>query len=181
MAIEDLKERIVKKARDDADKQLDDARNEAAEIISKSKLTAQATKKTAWEELNKQIDQQRARAKAGAELEAEKMVLNKKKELIESVFEDVKEKVSSLDAKTRKADLQKLMKKADKELTVAKVYCNKKDTDSIKGAKAVSAPILGGLIAEEKSGKISLDLSYDSMLEVVREQTAKNVAEILLK
>lgn len=181
MGIRDIKDRIEKKAQSDADCMLDEARNESAEILTKAKEQVNHAKKKAWSDLNAKLDQQRIRIRAGAELEAEKMVLNRKKKLIESVYEEVRQKIDYLDQKTRKADLQKLLKRAEEELTVANVQCNKKDTGLLPGKKTTVAPIMGGLIAEEKSGKISVDLSYDSMLEIVRDKTAKDVAQVLLK
>jgi V/A-type H+/Na+-transporting ATPase subunit E len=179
MALEDIRDRIVQQAGNDAQKLIADAKAEAAGIISQAKAQAKQEKKAFIEELNVRNEQMLARQRAGAELEASKLVLGAKKELIEDVFAAAKKELEALDDKTRALHVSSLLEKAKKELNIAKVLCSKQDIQHVKGFKAQASPMLGGIIAEDKNGDVRLDLRYETILDTLRDKTLKEVAETL--
>lgn len=178
MSLNDIRERIVKQAEREAQKVLEEGNTQAAEIVSSAEKISKDAKQKSWDDLNSMLDNMRAKKIAGAELEAEKLVLNKKKELINEVFDAVREKVQKLDKASRKAHVEKLQEDAKKEIKVSKVFCNEADKEFVSG-KAETADIIGGIIVEDESGKMSLDLSYDTLLESLREKTLKGVDSAL--
>ncbi|MEK6876839.1 MAG: V-type ATP synthase subunit E family protein, partial [Nanoarchaeota archaeon] len=61
----------------------------------------------------------------------------------------------------------------------AKVYCNKNDAKLVKGFKAESSDITGGLIAENADGTVRVDYSFDTMLQNVKENELQKISKIL--
>ena len=116
---------------------------------------------------------------AMADSEAKRAILDKKKEIIESVFESVKNALSKLDEKKREQHIANLLKKAKSEIEVSKVFCSSKDAKYVKGLKCEDMDILGGLIAENKEETIRVDYSYETLLSHVKEHSIQEVSKIL--
>lgn len=115
---------------------------------------------------------------ASAKLLAKKKLLNAKKEAIDKVFDDAMNKLVSMSPKKREKVLKELVKSAEEEIDVDKVFCASKDTKLVKNSVA-SDDVEGGVICESKDGKSRVDLTFSTLLSEVREKHLKEVAEKL--
>ena len=147
---------------------MNDAESKAMEIQEKSKVeTKRITEVIKKQEL------------ASAQLENKKMILETKKQLIESVFSEVKNKLDKLDNGIRGEYMKKLLEKAKNDIEVVTVYCNKKDLGFIKDINAEGIEIIGGLIAENGDKTVRVDYSFDTMLESMKENELQIINKIL--
>lgn len=157
--------KIVKEAEDKVKARLDDIESEMEELAKKSE-----------EETKTTIEMMKKRELASASLEAKKQLLITKKDILEDVFKKAKEDLTKkLSKADRKKLIEALMKNVKNDMTIGKVYCNKMDSEIIKEGKKSSMDLLGGFIAEDKSGEVQIDSSFETILDEIKE---KNIAEI---
>lgn len=86
-----------------------------------------------------------------------------------------------MSGKKREAYINNLLEKAKNDIEVAKVYCNKNDASMVKGFKAESAGIIGGIIAENNDGTVRVDYSFDALLQAIKENELQNINQILFE
>jgi len=179
MGLEKVKEDILQKARGEADKLIEQGQTEARNIDKTMEKEFKTKKKEIERAIEQEVQAVMKRALSAAELETKREILNARKELLNEVFEKVRLKLESLPTDKRKEHLAKLMNQAKDELEIASVYCSKKDAGLLSGYKVNAISMNGGLIAENKDGSVRVDLSYDSLLEVIHQDQIKEVSEIL--
>jgi len=179
MGLEKVKEEILSKARKQADAAIKEAQKKADAIIAEANAKATEEEKKGAEETKKLVEAMEKKELASAALESKKLELDAKKELIERVFSDVRQKVAKFTEKKRKEHIRKLLDKASKELEIGVVYCNAQDKGLVDGFEAKEADILGGVIVENKDGSVRIDYSYDALIDGLRDKHMQEVAEIL--
>ncbi|MCP3682522.1 MAG: hypothetical protein GY861_07505 [bacterium] len=181
MGLDKVKDEVVKKTEEQKNAVIDQGKEEAANIMKSAKKTIDNKQKEADADLEKVTAHMQKTEIASAELEVKKMLLEEKKVAAEDVFETAKEQLAELSDEKRKEHIKKLLEMANKEIEVASVYCNKKDVKLVHGAKTKEADIAGGIIAENKAHTISVDYSYETILQNIKEKSIREVAEILFQ
>jgi V/A-type H+/Na+-transporting ATPase subunit E len=181
MAIEDVKKQIVSEAEKQAQQLEEDAKLEAQRIEADVKRDLDEHKKELKENAEQMLTTLERRELATADFEGRRMILDKKREIIERVLEEAKKELAEQSAAKRKEFLAQLLKKAEQEIDVKTVYVDKKDKTAItdKKAKVKEADINGGLIAETEDGKVSVNLTVDALLEQVRDEHLQKLGEVL--
>ena len=179
MGLESVKEEVIKNAKEQESAMIAEARKESNKLAKESEKKTEEMKEKADSETKRIIDAMKRQALASGELEIKKMVLEAKKQIIENVFAEAKNRLESLDEKKKEALLKKLLEKSRKELEVEYVYCSRKDAKLVKGVNAGLADILGGIIAENKDKTIRIDYSFETMLEIIKERELQNINKIL--
>ena len=179
MGLEAVKNEIIANAKRQEEALLAEAKKEAERIMKEAKIEVAAFREKTEAETKKLIETMKRQETASAELESKKMILEAKKDTIESVFEEARKRVEKLSDRKREEHMSKLLDKAKNDIEVAKVYCNKKDAKLVKGFKAESADIMGGLIAENKDGTIRVDYSFDALLQNIKENELQKINQIL--
>ncbi len=169
MGLEKVKERVLHEAMDKSNAKIDAASDEAKHIISAATKQAKEKEEVSLEKIEQEIEFIKKKEEAAAKLEAKKQILSLKKEFIDGLFEQVKEKLAQLPERQRASHVKILLRKASKEIDVAAVFCNKKDRKNA-GSNVKDAEILGGIIAESADGSIRVDYSYDTMLEQIKSE-----------
>lgn len=177
--LENLKEELVKKAKSQSVTLIGAAKAEALKIIKDAEAKIEAYKKKSDEEAKQAIDSIKKKEIAAAELEAKKMRLEAKKKLIEESIESAKSKIEGMSDSKRAGVINALCKKASKDIDVATVYCNKKDSKFIKSVDLIVQDMIGGIIAEDKDGTIRVDYSFNTILESIKENNLREIAAIL--
>ncbi|MBW6462155.1 MAG: hypothetical protein K0B07_03860 [DPANN group archaeon] len=152
---------------------LTDAKKKSEELINVAKAKTEA-----------QIVTLDKKELASASLAVKRPLLDAKKDIIDKTYAAVKLKITDFDADTRKTLLQKLMYEALEQMPDAKrVYVNKNDLSLVKPfAKDMvvsEKDMLGGIIIENSDGTVRIDNSFDLLLETIRKDTLKSVADIL--
>tara|TARA_Y100000310_G_scaffold318480_1_gene372610 strand:+ start:1988 stop:2560 length:573 start_codon:yes stop_codon:yes gene_type:complete len=179
MGLETVKEEIVRNAKEQETALIAEARKEANRIMKEVEKKIEDVKEKSNAEIKKKIDVIKKQELTSAELENKKMLLEAKKELIESVFIEVRKKLASLDDEKRESYIKKLLEKAENDIEVANVYCNKGDLEFLKDFNTEAVDITSGLIAENKDTTIRVDYSFETMLQSIKENELQSINKIL--
>lgn len=179
MGLEAVKEEVLGSAKEQESAMIAEAKKEAGRLMKDAESRIGALKEKSDAEAKKAIEIIKRQAVASAELEAKKMLLEAKKEMIEKVFAEARKKIDGMDEKKREAMLKKLLEKAKSELKVEYVYCSKKDAKFLKDSGTETAGITGGIIAENKETTIRIDYSFETLLESVKDFEMQNINKIL--
>jgi V/A-type H+/Na+-transporting ATPase subunit E len=179
MSLETVKEEVLSGAKAESSSLIAEGKKEAARILREAEKKADELRERAEAESKRLIESIRRQETASSELEAKKIVLEAKKELVEEAFAAAAKSLESMDDKKREAIIKKMMAKARKDIDVAHAYCSKKDSKLLKDIKPEASDISGGLIAENKEKTVRVDFSYETLLQSVRETKMQEISAIL--
>ena len=149
---------------------------EADAVISEMKAKEDKRLKEALEQLGRQT-------LSSAELESKKIVLSKKREILEKAFAESLASLEAAPAATKKKQYKKMADAAKKVISDPKAYCSKDEKMSaedigVSELKKV-AGITGGLIFESKDGTVQMDMQYRTILQTVWDREMKSLSDIL--
>lgn len=113
---------------------------------------------------------------AAAKSEATQQILEKKRELIEAAIRGAKEVLKQ----NNSAYLARLLAKAKLQIEVERVYCSKEDARYLK-IETMPMELDGGIIAENKDETVSVDFSYDALLEQIKEKHLFDISKVLFE
>ena len=179
MGLDNVKEEIITEAEEKASALLKEAKSEvqkirdtAKEEISQYRTEMEAHQKHIFETLSRKM-------LAQARFDAQRLLMNSRKECITEIVEAVQEKLLTLGKAEKKAFLQNLLARAQEEMTVARVHVNKQDISLVSTVSVFPGEISGGLIAMDKEGKISIDFSSDALLKEAHQELLVELSEVL--
>jgi V/A-type H+-transporting ATPase subunit E len=175
-----LKKDLLEKAESEGQRIIEEAKNKA--LAAKKEIEAE--EKTAQTKADEDIKNLQKifekREIASANLEAKKMSLIAKKELVEEAFEKIHQEINKkLNEKERKALIEKLLKRAESEIKIAKIYCNQKDSRYITSYQKADADIIGGIIAEDNESTVRVDYSFETLISEIKESELSNISRII--
>jgi len=158
---------------------INEGRNQAQDTIKKTlekiKLSSEKTEKKTTEIVSSMERTEIASLK----LSLKKEILNAKKEVIDSVFEEAEKQLKKLPVKENEKFLKKLLQKGKQEVEAEHFYSNSKDKQLISKLSKLKfkdqLDCIGGFVLENNDGTISSDQTFDLILERVKE---KNISEI---
>ena len=188
--------RILEDARLKASNNIKEAEKQASDIINAAKEEAEKKRTVIIENALKNADEMKKRAISVAELEARKIKLKAKQEIITSVFEKAITALNSLPAETYAKILCNMIissvAKGNEEVVLSirdKERLGKEFIDDInrklaeKGLKGdlrlseQTANINGGFIL--KSGEIEINNSFDTLIRIKRNELEPEIIKIL--
>ena len=188
--------RILEDARLKAENNIKEAEKQASDIINAAKEEAEKKRTVIIENALKNADEMEKRAISVAELEARKIKLKAKQEIITSVFEKAITALNSLPAETYAKILCNMIissvAKGNEEVVLSirdKERLGKEFIDDInrklaeKGLKGdlrlseQTANINGGFIL--KSGDIEMNNSFDALIKMKRNELEPEIIKIL--
>ncbi len=179
MGLDELKKTILDKANRKADLIVKAAYKEVEDKKRALEVEMDEEERRSDELVRRLIEQIENREIASASLIAKKERLLAKKQVIDAVFDKVKKDINRLLTKSqRKKLVESLIKKAESEINVGRIYCNKTDAE-IVGKKAVQKDILGGIIAEDKNGQVVVDYSFETLIQDAKDKNIGEVTRIL--
>ena len=182
MGLEKVKGRVKKETERKVREKVKAAKAEESKIVSSARKKADEEARLFRQNLGEELDQIKKRESASVNLEINKVNLDFRKRFMDQVFESVKEKLKKISDDHRTDHVRSLLKKADHEIKIAVVHCNKKDKKHVgKEYKAESAEILGGLIAESKNGELRVDYSYETLIEDLKETLIPEISKMLFE
>ncbi len=181
MGIEEVKKEIMSSAKAQAKEILKEGEKERQDILSSAETRVTAIKERLEKETEEAVEKYRLLAVAESTSSAKKQRLSMEKEMIDDVLSKAKEALGRLNQRKREQHLKKILEKAGKEISYGKVYCSKRDLSSIKKGKAVPADIIGGAILENADGSMRVDLSYETILDNLKQEHVSELAKILFK
>ncbi len=182
MGFAQLKKDIMNRAEKEADRIIKEAYKEAEDAKRKLELELDNKEEKTLEDARNTLNAMEQRELPGASLEAKKMKLIEKKKLIEEAFEEAKNSINKKLTKTeRKKLVKKILKQIESEITIGTLYCNKIDAELVDSKKVKHKDMLGGIIAEDKTGKVIVDYSFETLLEQIRDKYMAEVTKILFE
>ncbi len=182
MGLEKVKEEVLRRAKERADAIFKEAKAEANSIDTLMQRRTDAEKQRVMQETQVMMEEMSKQEISQAKLDARNSMLKAKKDLIEQVVSKVRNKLERISQQERKTTIANLLKKAQREIKVKHIYCNKNDAQLVKklGNFSVNnADISGGLILENEDKTVRIDLSYNSLLEKNKEENLTKISSML--
>lgn len=191
-AVENITGRIKKDASKKAQKRLDEAKAEAEKLLSQAKSELEREKSEIQQETEKTIKIQRSRALSEGKLEARKLKLLAKEDVIQRAFDLAFERLKNLEASQKEKFINSAFNSAQSELgNDLDVLCHPQDQQLVtKIASSISPRItvssaafthVGGVILRAKDGSAQIDATIEGVLDRMRNDLRREVAEILFK
>ncbi|AYK14538.1 MAG: V-type ATP synthase subunit E [Methanosarcina flavescens] len=164
----------VSRIKTEGDAKASEIINEAKEIQKKMLGDSLAKAEEDLQNLHQQVI-------SSANLEVKRITLNKRKELLDKVYNQTVEKIKSMPASKKEELLKHILNKY--EASGARVYSSKESEEAVKKLTSLSyagnIDCIGGVILENEDGTIRLDFTYDSILKDVYERSLKQISDIL--
>jgi V/A-type H+-transporting ATPase subunit E len=183
MALEKVVGNILETANTEAAARIATAEKERATILHQADETIANRKKAQEKELEIALKRLRQQEISSAELEAKRIVLNAKKEVLDRSYQETLKDLESMSETEKTKVYQTILGKAKKIISKPKVICPRgesrlvqKDSEITSVTEADMAP---GLILESQDGTIRLDYRFNTMLGSVWEKELKNVSNVL--
>ena len=180
MGLREVQQELTADATRKSDAILEKAREEASAIIEKARKEASEIKELALKDAKSAAEENEKKEFAAAMLDAKKRLLAEEKRMMQEAIENVKSHLAKLRAEERKEILAKLLSRAEAELEIGKILCRKSDMAFFQG-NVIEADISGGFTAENSDGTISMDFSFDALLEATAERHSQEFHKALLK
>lgn len=179
MGLEEVKEEILSSARKESGKIIEEAKKTAQEIIRKARENISDYRKKLEDDKEKLIANLEKMKIAQAQSEAKRIILDKKKEIIEEAFKKAEQSILRLSDTKRKEILRKLVEKGKNEIEIATVYCNKRDINHLKEFNCKEAEIISGAILENADKSVRVDYSLEVLLAGVKDISLQEIAKLL--
>jgi vacuolar-type H+-ATPase subunit E/Vma4 len=168
------------------DEILNQAKSKAKEIEKKTQaeialLEQEAEKELAFEKtksieiLDFAIKSLEKKHLVDMKTEEKQIILAKKKIVIDTLVDQVKE-----DLRNDKGLLLKLFEYAKKTIDVDRIYCKDKYKKLFRGVELIDSDI-EGIIAEDTRSNVSIDLTFDTLVEASKQKKIQEIAEVLFK
>lgn len=177
MGLEHVKHEIIEHAEREAIKIIAHAKEQAKKDMEHAHTIVDAFETDVQAQLQKELEQLEKKYHAGMKLLFKKILLQKRKEIFQNIFQELQITLSELPKAEKSKILAGLFAKAKKQCTVGKVYCAKQDVAIVKPLRSAvfEKPMIGGIIIESKNGEFLIDYSFDSMLSQLQEQKLQEV------
>lgn len=181
MGLEHVKKDLLAEAEQEVKHLHSTAREQTKKEMQQAHLAVEKFEEETTAQLAKEKALLERQYTAQMALTAKKILLQKKKELLDDIFSSFRTEVSSLSQAERKKILTALFQKAKKECQLGKVYCAAQDIAVMKQlfAAVEQKPMLGGIIVESKDGTMRFDYGFDSILSQLYEQKMHEVNALL--
>ena len=189
MSKEAIVEKIISDGQKRADAILREAQEKADEILAEAAGECKAYYDSAVFETGKLVDDIISRGKTVAELDAKKLQLSAKAKVLDSVFETALQKLRSLDKKTLKGLLLKMLDNAeDGDVVILsaseKGVLTDKDIKEYATKRGIKLSLAkefgefdGGLMLHGKG--IDKNFTFEVEIELLRDEIEMNIAKEL--
>jgi len=192
MSLETVVEDVRGEARARAEEIREEGESRAEEIISEAEADAEEIVQQREEEVEAQIDEEREQALSSAKLTAKQKRLEARRDALEQVRDQLEERVAEIDGQRREELTQSLLENAAAEFdddADVEVYGRETDeqllTDLLSEYEGWSVAgteeCLGGVVVESESSRVSVDNTFDSVIEQVWDEELKRISERLFE
>lgn len=181
MGLEHVKHEIIGHAEHEAQKLMSSAKQQAKKDMDAAHAVIDAFEAEIQEQLAKEIEQLERKYAAGMKLLSKKILLQKRKEILNTLFEDLRSTLSHLEKAEKSRILHALFTKAKKQCTAGTVYCAKQDMAIVRSfaSSVKEQQMIGGIIVESKDCNYLIDYSFDSMVHQLYEKQLQEINKLL--
>lgn len=183
MALDKVVTDIIESAEGEASQLISEAEKERQAIMSDADAKISEMRKSKEKELENTLKRLRKREISSAELEAKKIVLNRKKELLNKTLEETLEDLSSMSSEKKVELYEKIVANSQDEISDPVVYCPVGESTLLEGMAGATSvketDMEEGIILENSEGTLRLDYRFRNILESIWETELKEVSDIL--
>ncbi|MBC7108355.1 MAG: hypothetical protein H5T41_06175 [Methanomassiliicoccales archaeon] len=183
MALDTVVRDILEKAKCEADSLIAEAEKERDAILKECEESIAKRKRVQekqFEDLTRRLARQEI---SSAELEAKKIVLKAKKEILDRAFGEALREIYGMDRENRARIYHKIIERAKTIVSRPRIICPKGDAalieKSVANVAIIETDMEPGLIIESEDGLIRLDFRFRTMLEEIWEKEMKKISTIL--
>jgi V/A-type H+-transporting ATPase subunit E len=187
MSLETVVEDIRQEARARAEEIRAEADARAEEIVEAAETEAEEIVETAEREVEREIQREREQRLSSATLEAKQRRLEARRDVLETVREEVETALVELSGERREALTRELLEAAASEFEGAdavSVYARAEDRELVESLLAAhdgftyvgEYDCLGGVVVESEASRVRINNTFDSVLETVWEDQLKDVS-----
>ena len=192
MSLETVVEDVRGEARARAEEIREEGESRADEIVSEAEADAEEIVRQREEEVEAQIDEEREQALSSAKLTAKQKRLEARRDALEQVREQLEARIADIDGERREELTASLIENAaaefDDDATV-EVYGREDDEELLTElladyegwSVAGTEDCLGGVVVESESSRVSVDNTFDSVIEAVWDDELKRISEHLFE
>ncbi|MEK6921897.1 MAG: V-type ATP synthase subunit E family protein [Nanoarchaeota archaeon] len=183
MALEQVKQEIIEHAEAEARKILANAKEHAKKEMDAAHSTLDVFDTELQESLQKELDALEKKYYASMKLASKKVLLQKQKELVDALFQELREHLAQLPKAEKTKIFASLFDAAKKQVSIGKIYCAKQDVPLVKTlfSTVEAKEIIGGIIVESKDRTLLFDYSFDSIVAALQENKLQEVTALLFK
>ena len=153
----------------------------ASEIINEAKDIQKKTLGDSLAKAEEDLQNLHQQVISSANLEVKRVMLNKRKDLLDTVYNQAVEKIKSMPASKKEELLKYIINKH--EASGARVYSSKGSEEVVKKLTSLSyagnLDSIGGVVLENQDGTVRLDFTYDSILKNVYERSLMQISDLL--
>jgi V/A-type H+-transporting ATPase subunit E len=185
MALDKVANDILESARKEADQRIQEAEKEKARILQDSDQKIDRMRKVEEKELQDNITRMRRQELSSAELEAKKIVLNKRKDILNRTFDEALKELSAMGPKEKASLYKKIVADGKKTIHKPKVFIPNGEADllaGLRGCESLTEMDMGsGLILENEDGSVRLDYRFKTILEGIWDKELKSISNTLFE
>ena len=192
MSLDTVVEDIREQARARADEIRDEADAEAEEIIDEAEADAEEIHEETLAEAERTIEQEREQKLSSAKLQAKQARLEARREVLQSVRDDIEREVAELSGDQREELTAALLDATAEEFDDAssvQVYGRADDQELLEGLLeeydgfeyAGEFDCLGGVVAESDESRVRVKNTFDSVLDEVWENNLREISDRLFE
>ncbi len=182
MGLEVVVQDVLAKGESEAQETKREGQNAADAIIARAENDAQAFLAEMRDQTIDQIERKKKREAASAHLDVKRVILNTKKQLLDELYVDAIKALAQLPESEREEIIKNLLKSPE---GFVRVYSNAQDEPLVRKNTALqyggTISCTGGVLLENEDGTVVRDLTFDAMLDDVREGSIKKIAAILFE
>ncbi|MGZ4903271.1 MAG: V-type ATP synthase subunit E family protein [Halobacteriota archaeon] len=182
MGLEVVVQDVLAKGESEAQQIKREGQEEADAITAQADRDAQVLLAEMRDQTIDQIERRKKREEASAHLEVKRLVLNAKKQLLDELYVEAIKSLARLPESEREDIIKNLLKSPE---GFTRVYSNAQDEPLVRKNTALqyggNISCTGGVLLENEDGTIDRDLTFDAMLDDVREGSIKKIAAILFE
>jgi V/A-type H+-transporting ATPase subunit E len=159
------------------------AEMEKAAILTQADDKVAAKRLAQQKELEVALKRLKQQEISSAELEAKRVILNAKKDVLDKSFQAALSSLLNMDEGNRGRMYRKILDGGKNVIKSPKVYCPRGESKLISGmvgvGSVVETDMEPGLVLEDATGTVRLDYRFRVLLDSVWDKELKNVSNIL--
>jgi V/A-type H+/Na+-transporting ATPase subunit E len=183
MALDEVINNITESAQAKAGELIQEAEKEKATILKQADDKVTAKRLAQQKELEVALKRLKQQEISSAELEAKRIILNAKKDVLDKSFQVALSSLLNMDEGNRGRMYRKILDGGKAVIESPKVYCPRGESKLISGVTGlgsiVETDMEAGLVLEDATGKVRLDYRFRVLLESVWDKELKSVSNIL--
>jgi len=183
MALDKVIKDVLDSARMEADKLGEEADKERTAILRAADEETGKKRRLKERELQEALRRLTRQEISSAELEAKRIVLNAKKEILDKVFSETLREIESVEPQKKAEAYCRIYDGAKNLIQRPRLICPRGESKLLSGCsgleRVMESDMGPGLILESEDGTIRLDYRFRTILEEIWEKELRSISNVL--